>query len=318
MATPYFSAFDAISTAYGTFIKPGGRVAAYVRSTGAQEGDDYFAASGLLVSSIAAACARCRPGMNDIIGVLPGHVEDLAVADSLPNLVAGTQIVSFGSPGASNNPTLTWTATASTLLLNVADVSLVGLNLVWNGIDGVVSAIPASAAGCSILGCKITVESASAGALLGVTVGTGASSFRFCGNTVVSVGEAQPLTSAVVLVNAAVDDVCISDNYISAANPGTSVLGLIAVTAAATNVRILRNTLIQLETAGTALFLATVGNVAATGVMAYNNGHVGTDLVITTAGYALGAAAFVGFAMFENRVSDATNTQGILNPVVSG
>lgn len=314
MTTPFFGAYDAIATAYGTFIKPGGRVAAYVRSTGAQEGDDYFAASGLLVSSIAAACARCRSGMNDIIGVLPGHVETLAVADSLPNLVAGTQIVSFGSPGASNNPVLNWSATASTLLLNVADVSLIGLNMVWNVVDGLVSAIPVSAAGCTIAGCHITVADADEGALLGVTVGTGASNFKFCGNTVLSVGEAQPMTSAVVLVNAAVNDVLIADNYISAANPGTNVLGLIAVTGAATNIRILRNTLIQLESVGTADFAVTVGAVAATGTISNNYVKTASAAVADVSGIAVDAAAQATMGLFENYVVGPTVASGLLSP----
>jgi hypothetical protein len=316
MASPFFSAFDTIQTPYGMWVKPGGNVVAYVRSTGVQSGDLPEVAVNM-VASVAAACSRCRAGMNDVIVVLPGHVESLAVADSLPNLVAGTQIVGVGRPGASNNPTLTWTATASTLLLNVADVSLIGLNLVWNGIDGVVSAIPVTAAGCTIAKCHITVESASAGALLGVTVGNGASNFAFCENTVVGVGEAQPLTSAVVLVNAAVDDVCIEDNYIAAANPGTSVLGLIAVTAAATNLRIRRNELVQLETAGTALFGITVGDVAASGVISRNFCKIGSTVTATTSGFTIGTAALVAVGLFENYCTDTAAVSGVLSPVAA-
>lgn len=311
---PMYAAGYGLMTPYGVWLPPGGRVASFVRSGGAEGYDDPFLTANL-VSTLNAGLARCRSGKGDTVIVLPGHAENISTADFMSSLVAGTNIVCCGSGNL--QPTFTWTATASTWLFDVANVTLTGAKLVWNGIDDVVSAIPVTAAGCTIANCHITVESASAGALLGVTVGAGASRFKLSGNTVVSVGEAHPLTSAVVLVSSAVDDVLIADNYISAANPGTNVLGLIAVTAAATNVRILRNTLIQLETAGTSLFGITVGNVAATGVMAYNNVHVGTDLVITTAGVTVGAAGLVGFAMYENRVSDATNTQGALIPVVS-
>jgi hypothetical protein len=38
-ALPYYQAMPGIITPYGTLLKPGGRVAAYVRSTGAQDGE---------------------------------------------------------------------------------------------------------------------------------------------------------------------------------------------------------------------------------------------------------------------------------------
>ena len=313
-----FSNYAAIGGPNGTTIKPGGRVAAYVRSTGAQDGDDHFAASGLLVASLNDACRRCRPNQNDIIYVLPGHVETISAADGLSNLVAGTQIIGAGTPGASNNPTITWGATAATLLLDVANVTLAGLNLNWIGVDNVVVAIPVTAAGCSILDCVITAESASAGILKGIEVAAGGSGFRFCRNTVVSVGEAHPLTSAVVLISGAADDILVADNYIAAANPGTNVLGHVAVTAAATNVRIVRNTFIQLETAGTALYVVTVGDVASTGYAAHNFCKIGSAVTATTSGFTVGTAGLVGFGLFENYVTDTeAGRSGVLSPVVA-
>lgn len=312
-ALPMYSAGYGIVTPYGIHLPPGSKVAAYLRSTGPQSNDDPFLAKNI-TTTLNEACKRVRSGLGDTIVALPGHTENLAVADSVPDLVAGTRIISAGRPGASNNPTFTWTATASTLLLNVANVTLQGLSLVWNGIDGVVSAIPVSAAGCSILGCQITVASASAGALLGVTVGTGASGFCFCGNTVLSVDEAQPLTSAVVLVNAAVDDVLISGNYISAANPGTNVLGLIAVTAAATNVRIVGNTCIQLESVGTADFAITVGAVAATGTISNNYIKTASAAVGDVSGVSVDSAAQATMGLFENYVAGPTVGSGLLSP----
>ncbi len=317
-APPFLSNYAAISAPWGTFVKPGGRVAAYVRSTGAQDGEDHFAASGLLVTTIDAGLKRCRSGQSDIVFVLPGHTESISTANFWPSLVAGSQIVGLGSSGATNAPTLTWTATASTLLLNVANVLITGMRLVWNGIDAVVTPMPVTAAGVNIIGNVIVAESTAAGALKGVEVSAAGSGFRFIGNSILSANLTKLMTSAPVLVSGAADDVVIADNYISSGNPGTSVLGLIAVTAAATNVRILRNTLIQLNTAGTALFGVTVGDVAATGVIAYNNLKTATDVTITsTLASQAGTAALPGIAQFENRVCDATNTQGTLEPVVS-
>lgn len=315
---PFVSNYAAISSPWGTFVKPGGRVAAYVRSTGAQDGEDHFAASGLLVATVNDGLKRCRAGQNDIVFVLPGHVENVAAADAWSNAVAGAQIIGVGVPGATNNPTITWTATAGTIALNDANVAISGLTLVWSGIDAVVTPMPVTAAGVRIVGCVIRAETATAGALKGVEVSAAGSGFRFLGNTVLSADITKLMTSSPVLVSGAADDVIIADNYISSGNPGTNVLGLIAVTAAATNIRILRNTLIQLNTAGTALFGVTVGNVAATGVIAYNNLKTATDVTITTTlASQAGSAALPGIAQFENRVCDATNTQGVLEPVVS-
>lgn len=316
-ALPYYQAMPGIITPYGTLLKPGGRVAAYVRSTGAQDGEDHFASSGNLVTTLQAGLARCRSNQNDIVYVLPGHAENIAGADALTNLVAGTQIIGVGAPGATNNPTLTWTAAASSFLLDVANVTVSGLTLDWTGIDDIATPMPVTGAGCAVLGCTIKAETASVGVLKGVEATTGANGFRFCGNTFLSVGLAQLMTSSPVLISAAVDDVLVCGNYISAANPGTSVLGLIAVTAAATNVRIIGNYLVQLNTAGTALFTVTVGAVAATGVIAYNNSLIATDVTSTTSGVTVNAAAAATMGVFENRTKDATATNGVLSPVAA-
>lgn len=318
MTTPFLQQFDSIATPNGLWIKPGGRVAAYVRSTGLQEGDDLFAMSGALVASINEGCKRCRAGMGDIVYVLEGHVESLAVADAIPDLVAGTKIISCGQPGSTNNPTLTWTATAASLLLNVANVTLHGLTMNWAGIDNVAAPLTISAAGCVVSGCTIATETASLGVLKGIEVTVGGSGTKIVNNTILGLGEAQPMTSSPILVSGAADDVLIADNYIAACNPGTSALGLIAVTAAVTNVRVLRNTLIQLETAGTALYGVTVGDVAASGVIAFNILKVATDVTLTTAfASQVGTAGLVAVAQAENYACDATNTQGALRPAAS-
>lgn len=317
-ALPYYQAMPGIVTPYGTLLKPGGRVAAYVRSTGAQDGEDHFASSGMLVATLAAGLARCRSGQNDIVYVLPGHAENIAGADGLTGLVAGTQIVGVGVSGASNNPTLTWTATASSILLAVANVTMSGLNLVWNGIDAVVAPMTISAAGCVVSGCTITCASAAAGALKGLVIATGGATTKVFGNTFLSVTATKLMTSAPILLSGVVNDVLITGNYISNGNPGTSVLGLIAVTGAATNVRILGNTLVQLNTAGTALFTVTVGAVAATGVIGYNNSLIATDITATTSGVTVDAAAAATMLVVENRTGDAaTGRSAVLSPVVA-
>lgn len=311
-SAPPFVDYSALGTPFGTFVRPGGRVAAYVRSTGAQDLDDLFVRDNL-VTSLNDACKRCRSGLNDVICVLPGHDEDVTGADFLSDLVAGTQIVGVGRPGASNNPKLTWTATTSTVLLNVADVSIIGMTLDWAGIDNVAAPITVSAAGCGIFGCHIIVQDAtgSAGAVQGVDVASGGNGFRFIGNRCLSDDEGEPLTGGgIVEVSAAVDDVVISQNYMSAAAANT--VGLILVSAAATNLTIANNWLYNLETtSGDANIV--VGNVAATGIVAYNliKLMTGADPNAANIGINTGAAATT-LGQFENYVVDDTDLQGIL------
>src|SRR5688572_22959942 len=82
-AAPFFQSMPAIVMPGATIIKPGGRIAAYVRSTGAVDGEDHFANSGMLVTTIAAGLLRCRAGQNDIIYCLPGHTETFAATGAI-------------------------------------------------------------------------------------------------------------------------------------------------------------------------------------------------------------------------------------------
>ena len=58
-----------VRTSFGSFVEPGGRVAAYVRSTGMQDGDDSYLATNL-VTTLNAGLARCRAGLGDTVFVL--------------------------------------------------------------------------------------------------------------------------------------------------------------------------------------------------------------------------------------------------------
>jgi hypothetical protein len=171
---------------YGTFIPPGGRVAAYVRSTGSQTGDDLNLLN-MLVPTLNAGLARCRSGMGDSVIVLPGHVESITGADFMSSLVAGTNIIGVGT--GTTRPTFTWTATASTFLFDVADTVLVNciLKIATSANAGISVAAPitVSAAGCAILGCQILAPGdANDLATIGVTTTAAATDFTFAHNEV--------------------------------------------------------------------------------------------------------------------------------------
>lgn len=145
-----------VQTPYGTLLQPTTRLAAYVRSTGVQDGDDTFVRNNL-VFTLNDALARVRSGVADVVYVLPGHVEDIDAADKMSNLVAGTTIIGVGS--GTLRPTFTWTVAAASFLFDVANVVLSGciLKLADAGNAGVtvIAPITMSAAGCFIIGCDI-------------------------------------------------------------------------------------------------------------------------------------------------------------------
>ena len=310
---PFVANYAAIASPWGTLLKPGGRVAAYLRSTGAQDGEDHFAASGLLVTTLSAALKRCRSGMGDIIYVLPGDVQSISAADFASDLVAGTQIISCGRPGATNNPTWTWTAVASTFLLDVANVTLAGLTLVTGGADNVTAPITVSAAGCAIVGCQIIAgTSSSLESATVITLAAGATDCLIQGNRFSATGGA--VTTACISVGAVARPVITHNRFITTQSGATT--GVIAITGAATDVDIGWNRIYNALEDGVGIRLA---DVAATG-MIYNNYFGGVDAGGTVAN-ALKAVSFAGSShitrQFENRASDEDSATGVIAPAAA-
>jgi hypothetical protein len=286
-ALPFYQAMPGIVTPYGTLLKPGGRVAAYVRSTGAQDGEDHFASSGMLVSTLQAGLARCRSGQGDIVYVLPGHTESITSADFFTNLVAGTQIIGTGRPGASNNPTLTWnTSTSATFLLDVADVALVGLNLVMGGADNVTAPITVTGTGCSVVGCDVnmgtssTLECAKA-----IIVSTGANNTLIAGNKFYNSGGA--VCTAVIDIAAAVNRTTIANNDIDIEASGATDGAILISAVASTQGRIARN-IIRNRRASAAVCIRIV-DAASDGIISEN--MLATDADITVVGGTISASA---------------------------
>lgn len=311
--SPPFFSYSACGNPFGLWVKPGGRVAAYVRSTGAQDLDDLLVRDNL-VATINEGCKRCRSGKGDVVLVLDGHVESLATADAIPDLVAGTQIISCGRPGATSNPTLTWTATASTFLMNVADVALVGFNLNFAGIDAVVAPITVSAAGCVIVGNLITVAAGSAGATTPITVAAGATNCSIVGNKLLATGTETQVN--IISITGAVDNLEIAYNKISGLLTAATG-GLIQIGAAATNLDIHDNMLYNAVEDGVGIRVADT--FAATGWI-YRNHVKGIDAGGTVA-QNLKAVSFEGtteslIGCFENYFTDEAVSSGVLAPPI--
>ncbi len=95
------------------------------------------------MSTIDAAIGMCTAGRGDIILVMPGHAETLATASAITLDVAGVSIVGLGR--GSLQPTLSFSATASTMVISANNCALQNIKLKAT-IDSVVTALTVSGA----------------------------------------------------------------------------------------------------------------------------------------------------------------------------
>lgn len=269
--TPFLQNYASTASTWGTFVKPGGRIAAYVRSTGAQDGEDHFAASGLLVTSINEGLKRCRSGQNDIVLCLPGHTETYSTTGAVwANLVAGAQIIGCGQPGATNNPNITLSHTGASIALNVANVTLAGFNI-NSATAAVTGAVVVTGAGCTLASNFMSFTGA-LGANAAITV-TGSANFMMF------------------------------SNYVAA----TTTLTLVNVTGAgSTDLMIMGNGFRQTNAAGTSANYVTLANTAGiSGVVGFNWGKTAASLTTPGTGFSLnGANIITAVANLENYCVD--------------
>lgn len=230
-----------------TVLPPGGRVH-YVRSTGLADGDDLTMFKRLH-TTLNSALAQCRSGVGDVVVCLPGHSESIATADAMSSLVAGTQIVGVGV--GNMRPTFTWTASGSTFLLDVANVSISNCILNFDpgaGTVNVAAPITASAAGCSIINCKIRMGTdANSKVTIGLTTTAGATDFTFAGNEVYGATAAEA-TTLIQLVGAV--RLKFLGNSIVGATSAATVGVVRFLTTASTDIKFFNNTLRQNKTVG--------------------------------------------------------------------
>jgi hypothetical protein len=297
-----------LRTPFGVLLPPGGRVAAFVRSTGYQDQDDPAIANNL-VTTLAAGLARCRAGLMDTVVVLPGHSESVADATMLDNLVNGCRILGVGH--GSLMPTFRWTATGSQWVMDNTDTVIQGLRLRMEGANGVVKAIAITGADNAIYGCDIEVASgATAKATIGIEIGTGAARCQVIGNNFR--GTATHNVTDGVLVAAVVANPRIEGNRMVFS--ATAANGCIRVGAvAATEVSIADNLIANTHTASSAGI--AFGAAASTGLVANNFVSVLADAnPASGTGITFGAGCLV--RAFQNFVADEPVRSGMLAPAV--
>lgn len=304
---PRVSSGAGVKTPFGiTLLPPGSRIGAFVRSTGAQIGDDPFTNANL-VPTLAAGLARCRAGLGDTVVVMPGHSESVTDATMFTGAVAGTRIVGFGR--GSNMPTFRWTATTSQWAVAVANLTIQNLRLRIEGAV-VVKGIVITAADVGIYGCDFEVSSGASNlATIALEIGAGADRTEICGN--LFRGVAAGANTDVIKVVSTPDAVRITDN--EGAVAGAAGTGMIHVTTVATNIKILRNIISNITAASTACVL--IDNVAATGVVADNYCGVLNDGTASAQGVILTGAGAV-IKCFQNFCSDQPSRSGLLAPAV--
>ncbi len=298
-------------TFFGQWIAPGARVT-FLGPAGVFE--DTFTENNR-VATLNAALARCRSGKGDVVIALPGYTESISTADFASSLVAGTRLVSAGRPGASSNPTLTWTATASTFLLDVADVEIVGFNLNFAGIDAVVAPITISAAGCVLANNLITLAAGSAGATTPITVAAGANNCSIVDNKMLHTGAQTEVN--IISVTGAVDNLEIAGNKISCLLTSATG-GIVQIGEAATNLDIHDNLFLNSVEDGIAIRVADT--FAASGWV-YKNYGKGIDAGGTVAN-ALKLISFEGtteslIGCFENYFTDESVASGVISPAAA-
>ena len=299
-----------LQTPFGIVLPPGGRIAAYVRSAGVGDGDEWLE-DAPLVQDLASALRYARANRGDAVVVLPGHSENVTDATMLDNLVAGTRIIGAGQ--GADMPSFRWTNTAGQWTVDQDNVTIQGLRLRLEGVNGVVKGINVTAADCAMFGNDIEVASgASNKATIAIEVGSAAHRFSLMGNRVRGT-ETHNVTDCIKVVGATPPrELYIARNRMIAS--ATAANGLINITVAAKGVLIEENVIYNTHTSSTAGI--AVANVAADGVICrnlvgvLNNGTAASQgIVFTSTGSTI--------KCFENYTSDEARASGVLAPAAA-
>lgn len=287
-----------------------------------------FGTTGALVQAANSTYGGTSDGV--MIIVLPGHAENITGSTNMSTLgaPANTTIVCLGS--GTSIPTFSWTAAASSLLMNKSGTRIHGGQ--WTvhntGADATITtAIVASASGCSITGARIfyghATDNGRAAAIV-VSLAAGADDFTFGGpknslySNYVYSGVVGPtaLTTDVFQIAAAVARPRILGNKFVGATSGVTK-GLISVPAAtaATDIEICDNYLHNTRTDSEACM--SLATATLTGTICFNlcRNQTDTNLKWIQDGVAAGTAVTtntIDCSLFQNYGVNNDGETGIL------
>ncbi len=139
-------------------------------------------------TTINQALNACVTARGDVIQVLPGYTESITGADQWSNLGTKTNVTIQGSGNGAQRPTITWTTSGSTVLMDSAGFAITNMVLQMEPTTGTVNVaapITVSAASCSVSNCRINCGTdANNKVTIAITTTSGATDFTFSGNKV--------------------------------------------------------------------------------------------------------------------------------------
>lgn len=127
-------------------------------------------------ATIAQASAAATASNGDVVVILPGHVETVSAAAYATLSKAGVTYIGLGT--GRNRPTLTWSATASQIIVSGANSSFENIVFNFAGIDAVVAAISVTSADVSFVNCEFVTNTATIGCVLGIVTAATATRLR--------------------------------------------------------------------------------------------------------------------------------------------
>lgn len=295
---------------FGAWLAPPGRVAAYVGPAGLFE--DTFS-ENMRVSTLNAGLARCRSGKGDSVILLPGFSESVSTADYLSSLVPGTNIIGVAPFGSQLMPTLNFTATDATILLNEANCSISGVKF-SPSVDGVVNFLNVSAAGAYVGGNYFFCGSSSSVDMeTALIISTGASDVIVEENEFLGIGTAVQTNMILVSGTSALNALKLRHNRLFGSCATT---GLINITGTGSGFYIHDNVL--MNTTGTTPLGIRHTDTSLNGVIYNNRIAFSTDVTVLTAAISAAGVATAQVRSIENYACDEDSLGGVLVPTATG
>jgi hypothetical protein len=137
-------------------------------------GDD----PGRPFATIDYAIGQCTASNGDVIYVFPGHAENVASASAITVDIAGITIIGLGN--GTNRPTLTYTATTSTVVVSAANCKIANIRFV-SGINDLAVFLTLGANNATVENCDfITASTYEAFNFIGITTTYDYATIRGC------------------------------------------------------------------------------------------------------------------------------------------
>lgn len=280
----------------------------YVSSTTGQAATATTGASGKsykeAISTLAGAITKVTAGQGDRIIILEGHVETLSSASALTLSKAGVEIIGLGR--GVNRPTFTLdTGTDTTINVTAARVKIKNCIFSANFADIVSFFTLTTAKTFTLEDCKFQATATNMNALY--VVDTNATTADADGLTIQNCEWVEPDLATVgwVKMDGTNDNVKFNDNYSNLGVQNNKSLITVATGKIVTNLQMLRNRTIRLntDTATGALLFHTDGSTNS-GIVADNySQHADTaaELIVT---------ASSGLSLFQNYSSGVNGNSG--------